>query len=111
MKSDEFIVGVDVGGTKILSVVVNNEFEIVSRCRKKTKGWVKDTNPENKIIQTIEESVEQAGNPKIVGIGIGAPGPVDPKKWDCHKHSKSWLGKFSYCRYPLKTFCRSCCIG
>ncbi len=79
MKSDEFIVGVDVGGTKILSVVVNNEFEIVSRCRKKTKGWVKDTNPENKIIQTIEESVEQAGNPKIVGIGIGAPGPVDPK--------------------------------
>ncbi|MGC8738149.1 MAG: ROK family protein [Candidatus Hydrogenedens sp.] len=79
MKSDEYIVGVDVGGTKILSIVVNNKFEIISRCRKKTKGWLKDTKPENKIIQTIEESIEKAGNPKIVGIGIGAPGPVDPK--------------------------------
>lgn len=79
MKSNEFIVGVDVGGTKILSIVVNNKFEVISRCRKKTKGWNKDTKPENKIIQTIEESLEQAGNPKIMGIGIGAPGPVDPK--------------------------------
>jgi len=79
MKSNEFIIGVDVGGTKILSIVVNNKLEIISRCRKKTKGWVKDTKPEDKIIQTIEESLEQAGNPKIIGIGIGAPGPVDPK--------------------------------
>jgi len=79
MKSNEYIVGVDVGGTKILSIVVNNKYEIISRCRKKTKGWVKSDKPEHKIIQTIEESIQEAGNPKIVGIGIGAPGPVDPK--------------------------------
>jgi len=79
MKTNEYIVGVDIGGTKILSIVVNGKFNIISRCRKKTKGWLKDTKPENRIIQTIEESIEKAGNPKIIGIGVGAPGPVDPK--------------------------------
>ncbi len=79
MKSDECIVGIDIGGTKILSVVVNNKFEIVSRCRKKTKGWAKDIKPAERIIETIEESIQKAGSPKIIGIGVGAPGPVDTK--------------------------------
>lgn len=79
MKLNECIVGVDIGGTKILSVVVNNKFEIISRCRKKTKGWAKDIKPEERIIETIEESIKKAGSPEIIGIGVGAPGPVDTK--------------------------------
>ncbi len=79
MKTEEYFVGVDIGGTKILSIVVNDKFEILSRCRKKTRGWMKDAKPENKIIHIIEESIIEAGNPKLKGIGVGAPGPVDPK--------------------------------
>ncbi len=79
MKPNEYVIGVDVGGTKILSIIVNSKYEIISRYRKKTKGWAKNSNPEKRIIETIEESIKGAGNPKICGIGIGAPGPVDPK--------------------------------
>ncbi len=79
MNTEEYIVGVDIGGTKILSIVVNEKFEILSRCRKKTKSWLKDVEPENKIIEIIEESIKEAGTSNIVGIGVGAPGPVDPK--------------------------------
>ncbi len=79
MKPNDYVIGVDVGGTKILSIIVNYKYEIISRYRKKTKGWVSSSNPEKRIIETITESIEAAGNPKICGIGIGAPGPVDPK--------------------------------
>lgn len=79
MQINECVVGVDIGGTKILSIVVNKKFEIVSRCKKKTKGWAKDIKPEERIIEIIEESIKKAGNPPIVSIGLGVPGPVDTK--------------------------------
>ncbi len=77
---DKYFVGVDIGGTKILAILVNSKFEIISRAKKKTKGWVKDTKPETKIIEIINSVIEEAGNCKIKGIGLGVPGPVDYKK-------------------------------
>ncbi len=76
---EKYFVGVDIGGTKILSIVVDNNFNVISRAKKKTKGWVKTTKPETRIIETIKLAIEQAGGCKIEGIGLGVPGPVDYK--------------------------------
>lgn len=78
-KDNKYFVGVDIGGTKILAIVVNNKFEIVSRSKKKTKGWVKGAEPEKRVVEAIRSALSLAGDVKVEGIGLGVPGPVDYK--------------------------------
>lgn len=75
-----FSIGIDLGGTKILLALVNKETgEVVHSVKKKTK---KDKGPNNiirKMIEGIEELVEEshAGLADISSIGVGAAGQVD----------------------------------
>ena len=76
----KYSVGIDLGGTKILIALVNRETgEVSAYVKKKTK---KDKGPKNiikKMLDGIEELLEESGVSKdeISSIGVGAAGQVD----------------------------------
>ena len=74
------VVGVDMGGTKILSAVIDPEGNILSTAKVPTKA---DKGPSvviDRIADSIQESVDKSGvtAASIQAVGIGAPGPLDP---------------------------------
>ncbi len=74
------VVGVDLGGTKILAAVVDREGRIVARLKHKTRA---ERGPEAVIAHLVEicrQVVRKAGLAweEIGGVGVGAPGPMDP---------------------------------
>lgn len=78
----EFWVGFDLGGTKMLAEVFDEKFNVIGRCRKKTKGHEGKEAGLKRINSVIREALEEAQlRPvDIRGLGIGCPGPLDLKK-------------------------------
>lgn len=74
---DRVIVGVDIGGTKMMATVFNDAFEKVGSCRKKSRAK-NGGKSENRVVKVIKEALESAGSPAVAGIGVGSPGPLDP---------------------------------
>jgi glucokinase len=74
------VVGVDMGGTKILAGVVTEEGSIIGMAKRATKP----ADGADKVIERIARTVQDAvANAKlelddIVGIASGTPGPLDP---------------------------------
>jgi glucokinase len=80
LQKGDFVVGVDIGGTKIMATVVNHKFEVVGRSRKRSKSRKRaEQTPEDRICSIIREAIDDAGHPEIKGIGAGSPGPLDPR--------------------------------
>lgn len=78
---EDYVVGVDMGGTKILAAVIGSNGQIVSRCKGMT-GADKGTDEViNRIAECISESIKKANldQSQIRAIGIGAPGVIDSK--------------------------------
>lgn len=75
-------IGVDLGGTKMLSVVYDQNFQQVGRARKKTKGHEGMESGLKRIEDVIAESIQIAGigPEQVSGLGIGCPGPLDFEK-------------------------------
>ena len=75
-------VGFDLGGTKMLSTVFDENFKPLARERKKTKGHEGADTVVKRIIETIKQAlrVAEKDEKQIAGIGIGCPGPVDTKR-------------------------------
>lgn len=76
MKAGKCVVGVDIGGTKMMAAVLDHQFKVIGRCKKKSKD--KEEGAEARVIGVIEEAIADAKGAKIVGIGVGSPGPLDP---------------------------------
>lgn len=77
----DYLVGVDLGGTKILSGVFTTSLKCVGRSKMSTKA---ERGPEavvERIAHCVQDVVDECDlNLKQVrGIGIGAPGSVDPE--------------------------------
>ena len=78
----KYSIGIDLGGTKILIGLVEKESgKVVSHIKKKTK---KEKGPENivrKMVEGVEELVEESGKSftEISSIGIGSAGQIDRK--------------------------------
>lgn len=75
----EYLVGVDLGGTKILAGVFTSQTKCLGKVKTSTKP---DRGPEaviERIGRCIEDAIDECDlNPEqIRGIGIGAPGAVD----------------------------------
>jgi len=75
-------IGFDLGGTKMLALVLNEAFEKIARKRKKTKAHEGSEAGLGRIVRTIEGALGEAGLNKdeLCGIGIGSPGPLDLKR-------------------------------
>ena len=75
------VVGIDLGGTKILSAVVAGDHQILGRAKRTTPA--KEGGPAilQAMIACVDEALEHAGltRPDIAAAGIGSPGPLDVK--------------------------------
>ncbi|MCH9676357.1 MAG: ROK family protein, partial [Actinomycetia bacterium] len=68
-------VGVDIGGTKILAGIVNDQGQILSKVRKKTPRA--DASAVLEVVgEVIAETIANVDG-SIAGIGVGVAGPVD----------------------------------
>ena len=75
------VVGVDMGGTKILSAVIDAEGNILGTAKLSTKAAEGTSAVIDRIAESIEKAIDKSNvdNTSIQAIGIGAPGPLDPK--------------------------------
>jgi glucokinase len=73
------ILGIDLGGTKVLAAVLDREGQIVARARAKTRGWRDDDEVFATIAQAGHRAIERAGIDvdHIAAVGICSPGPID----------------------------------
>ncbi len=75
------VVGVDMGGTKILSAVIDAEGNILGTAKVSTKAEERTSVVIGRIAGSIEKAIRKSNVDKasIQAIGIGAPGPLDPE--------------------------------
>jgi glucokinase len=75
----EYIVGVDLGGTKVLAGVFKNSLECVGTAKVSTKSQRGVDKVIERIARCIKDAVDEAdlSLKQVGGIGIGAPGAVD----------------------------------
>jgi len=76
-----YVIGMDLGGTKILAAVVDGDGHIVAEAKNTTRA---DKGPDmviKRLARTAREAVKNAGLPwdDIAAVGVGAPGPIDPE--------------------------------
>ncbi len=76
----EIVMGVDIGGTNIKGAVVSGEGEILLKEKILTLAEEGKEKVVRRIIQVIENLREKAKNTKILGIGVGSPGPLNVKE-------------------------------
>lgn len=81
-QSGQFVVGMDLGGTKILAAVVDHEGHILAEAKSATKAEKGPDYVIKRMAQTARNAAQKAGIDwsAIGGVGIGAPGPIDPEK-------------------------------
>src|SRR5579862_6689704 len=77
-KSD-YIVGLDLGGTKILAGVFANSLECIGVAKLSTKATRGVDAVVSRIERCIRDAVDEAdlSMKQVAGVGIGAPGAVD----------------------------------
>ena len=78
----EYLVGVDLGGTKIQVGIFDPQLRCLGRARVSTKA---SRGPEvviERIARCIEDAADECDLPlkQMRGIGVGAPGAIDPEK-------------------------------
>jgi glucokinase len=76
----EFIISIDLGGTKILSALINNKKEIISREKVATKFRKGPQQLVKDIVESVHMLFEKSGvgEDKIRAICLGVPGTVNP---------------------------------
>ena len=74
------VIGVDMGGTKILSAVIDAEGNILGTAKVSTKAGRGAVAVIDRIAECIQGAVNESGvdAESIQAVGIGAPGPLDP---------------------------------
>ncbi len=74
------VVGVDLGGTKILAAVVDSNSRILGRAKRPTPADAGGPAILAAIVGTVEQALAESGlgRDAVLAIGIGSPGPLDP---------------------------------
>jgi glucokinase len=77
----KILVGVDLGGTSLLAVATDSKGKILGRKKSKTRAEEGASAVLDRIVQTIQDAVDEAGVKlkAVRAVGIGAPGPLNPK--------------------------------
>lgn len=75
----QYLVGVDLGGTKILSGVFEDNLKCLGRAKISTKGERGVEAVIERIVRVVREAIDECDLDikQIRGVGIGAPGAVD----------------------------------
>ncbi len=72
------IIGIDIGGTKILGAVFNKHGEIIDKEKKSSRGEQGFDVFINQVYKVVDQLLTRTSK-KIEGIGIGVPGTVNTK--------------------------------
>ncbi len=75
----EYVVGVDLGGTKILAGIFDNSLECIGTAKVSTKPQRGVETVIERIERCVQDAVDEADltMKQVAGVGIGAPGAVD----------------------------------
>lgn len=78
----EYFIGVDLGGTKILTAVSDNQGKIIERVKIATEALKGQDKVISNIVESVEEVINKAGIKKdeIIRMGLGTPGPLNIKE-------------------------------
>jgi glucokinase len=78
-QGDEYVIGIDVGGTNITAGLVNGAGEIVAGHKIDTEATEGAEHVLDRIARAIDELLDQAGARRqdIQAVGLGVPGAVD----------------------------------
>ncbi|MDU5110540.1 MAG: ROK family protein [Clostridium sp.] len=76
----KYVVGVDLGGTKIYTALVDLDGNMVKEITVKTEAHRGDKAVLEKLISTIDTVLEGIDINEVKAIGVGSPGPLDIKK-------------------------------
>lgn len=77
----DYLVGVDLGGTKILAGVFRPDIQCVGRSKMSTKPQRGPKGVIERIARCVADAVDECdlSLKQVKGVGIGAPGAVDPE--------------------------------
>ncbi len=75
---DGKIIGVDLGGTKIRAVLSDGSGTLLARVESRTEAEKGLDYVLNKIETVVGSVIEKADYSQLVGMGVGAPGPLNP---------------------------------
>jgi glucokinase len=80
-KGKTYVVGVDLGGTKILAAVVDPKGRILGEAKQPTMPASDAEEIVDRMAKTVGQAIKKAGVPKkrVLAVGVGAPAPVDPQ--------------------------------
>jgi len=81
-KGKRGVVGFDLGGTKMMAVVYDRKWRDCGRNRRKTNAEIGMKAGLDRIAETIDKALDDAGMApdQLDAIGIGVPGPLDPER-------------------------------
>src|SRR5580704_7227635 len=96
-------VGIDLGGTKLLAALVDERGAILERHEVPTQS---ERGPAAVVANMASLARTVAGKAKgpVMGVGVGAPGPIDPKNgsvYDMPNMGSGWK------RFPLRVTLRA----
>ncbi len=81
-KPQQVWVGFDLGGTKMMAAVFDDDFKVLGKKRRKTRDKSKDGVNLERLAETIRMALDDAkvDISAVRGIGAGCPGPLDLNK-------------------------------
>jgi glucokinase len=84
--AERYYCGFDLGGTKMLCILLDEKFKVLCRKKKKSKGMEGPHAGVIRIVDLIRETIAAANLPLegLGAIGIGCPGPVDMERGIVH---------------------------
>ncbi len=105
-----WIVGVDLGGTHIRAILTDRQGHKKARAQHQTRAQEGPQAVIQRILQTIAEVLANTDHQQIAAIGVGVPGPVDPKTGTLYDppNLPGWtaipLAQYIMAAYPIPTF-------
>lgn len=69
----DYVIGLDLGGTKILSLCLDRELNILAEDQRPTEA---DEGPEHVVARMVASAKAVAGDRNVVAVGISTPGPT-----------------------------------
>jgi glucokinase len=80
-RKDDYVVGVDMGATKIMAGVFDGSLELIGRAKMSTKSQRGPDAVIERVARCVQDAVDECdlSLKQVKALGIGAPGAVDPE--------------------------------
>jgi glucokinase len=90
--------GVDLGGTKIQTILVDDDYQVLASSRRPTPTTGGPADVAKAIVESLKEAAETASiDPaSLTGIGVGSPGEIDADQGSISeaRNLPGWAGSF-----------------